>query len=190
MKFSSNKNINVNKFKPIPVTTANVRKENKGWSVHTACLSCFWDTKASHCVINQNYAKNFREDFRHNYITYKTSGGDYKTKYDINIDFTLPEFSETKIINHWFHINSSKDKNIGYGIIIGQDIMKKLGIIVDFGNKNLMRYNFIITMWRSGANITKPALNWSEIKQVMKQTGVPKVTRKTTEIIIKILDSK
>ena len=39
LKFSSNKNISGYKFKPILVTSENVRKENKSRAVHAAGLS-------------------------------------------------------------------------------------------------------------------------------------------------------
>ena len=86
-------------------------------------------------MISQHYVKKFQKDFRYNEIIYKTDGGEYKNKYDIKIDFTLPEFSETEIINHCFHINSSKDHNLGYDMIIWRDLMNKLGIIFDFKKK-------------------------------------------------------
>ena len=80
-------------------------------------------------MINSHYVKNFQEEFIHNEITYETTGSNYKTKYDINIYFTLPNFSETKIINHIFHINSSKDKNLGYDMFIGCAICSMMELV-------------------------------------------------------------
>ena len=71
-----------------------MRKGNNSRSVIVACLSCLWDTVESHYIISQHYVKKFLEDFRHNKITCKTSSRNNKNKYDIDIDFTLPEFSE------------------------------------------------------------------------------------------------
>ena len=42
-------------------------------------------------------------------------------------------------------------------MIIGRDLMKKLGVIVDF-KKNLIWDNVIVHIWRAGANQPKPAL--------------------------------
>ena len=89
-KLSTNKNISGNKSKPIPVTSENVRKGKKIREVHAAGLSCLWDTGASHCMINQYYVKKPQEDFRHNEKIYETAAGNYKTKYDTKIYFTLP----------------------------------------------------------------------------------------------------
>ena len=45
----------------------------------------------------------------------------------------MPEFSSSKIINHRFHVNNSKGKSgIGYGMIIGRDLMVQLGLAADF----------------------------------------------------------
>ena len=89
-------------------------------------------------MISQHYVKKFRKYFRHNEIIYKTTGSNYKTKYNLKIDFTLPGVSKTKTVNNLFRIDSSKDNTLGYDMIIGQDIMKKLGMIVDFNNENLI----------------------------------------------------
>ena len=92
LKFSSNKNISGYKFKPILVTSENVRKENKSRAVHAAGLSWLWDTGESHFAINHHYVKKFWEDFRLNETTHEIYGRDYKAKYDINIDFTYQDF--------------------------------------------------------------------------------------------------
>ena len=47
-------------------------------------------------------------------------------------------------MNLTFHMDSSKDKNLGYDMIIGQDLIKKLGMIFDFKNKNLIWENAIL----------------------------------------------
>ena len=49
------------------------------------------------------------------------------------------------MINHHVHINESKDNNLGYNIIIGRDPIKKLGMIVDFKNENLIWDNVIVS---------------------------------------------
>ena len=141
-------------------------------------------------MIHQHYVKKFQEDFRNNEITYENGGGGYKTKYDIKIDFTLPEFSETKIINHQFNIDSSEDNNLGYDMIIGQDLMKKLDMIVNLNNINLIWDNIIVPMWISRANHPTPTLNRSKIDKSMQEMDDLKITREATEIIVKILDIK
>ena len=78
MKFSSNRNISGNKFKPFPVISADMRKEKHIQAVYAAGPSCLRDIGESHYVINQHYVKKFRKDFGHNEIIYETDGGNYK----------------------------------------------------------------------------------------------------------------
>ena len=47
-------------------------------------------------------------------------------------------------------------------MIIGRDLMNKLGIIVNFNKRNLIRDNVIGPIWRYGDNAPKPILNTSE----------------------------
>ena len=68
--------------------------------------------------------------------------------------------------------------------------MKKPGMIFDFNNENLIWDDVIVPMWRAGYNCLKPTLRRSEIKQVMQMTTDTKVTRESTEVIVKIMDSK
>ena len=62
-------------------------------------------------------------------------------------------------------------------MIIGRYQMKKLGVIVNFKNENLIWDDYIVPMWISGANILKPTLKRSKIKEVMQYTDNPRVTR-------------
>ena len=50
--------------------------------------------------------------------------GSIITNLKVNIDFTLPEFSATKIVTWNCHVDDS-DK-VRYGIILGRDLIKYL----------------------------------------------------------------
>ena len=57
----------------------------------------------------------------------------YTSDYDVRIIFTMPEFLASKIINQRFHVdNEEEDMNIGYDMIIGRNLMTKLGLITDY----------------------------------------------------------
>ena len=68
--------------------------------------------------------------------------------------------------------------------------MKKLDMVVNFNNKNLICDNVIVPMWRAGANLHNPTISRAEISQVIQRITKPKVTREATERIVKVLDSK
>ena len=72
-----------------------------------------------------------------------------------------------KMINHQFHIYLLKDNNVGYDMIIGRDIMNKIGMIVNFNNKYLIWGDTIVSMWRAVGKRPNTTFNRSENKQVM-----------------------
>ena len=72
-----------------------------------------------------------------------------------------------KMINHQFHIYLLKDNNVGYDMIIGRDIMNKIGMIVNFNNQYLIWVDTIVPMWRAVAKRPKTTFNRYEINQVM-----------------------
>ena len=90
-------------------------------------------------MVKKSFVRKFREKFRKNKQEYDTAGGTYTSNYDVKIDFTMPEFSASKIINQRFHVdNEEEDMNIGYDMIIGRDLMVKLGLITDYKRKVLI----------------------------------------------------
>ena len=68
--------------------------------------------------------------------------------------------------------------------------MKKLSIIVDFNNKNLIWYNVIVPMWITGSNLPKTTVIRSKTNQVMPRMSETKVTREAIERTVKIIDIK
>ena len=176
----------------LPLTIVNVHKGKKAREIHAAGLTCLWDGGASHSIISYDYVKKFKSKFRRNVTTYDTAGGEYKTKYDVKIDFTMPEFSSSRIIRHRFHVDQSKDRqNLGYDVILGRDIMIKLGLATDFARRKLVWDQMSIPMWTVSErdNKSNPILHKEELRQFVQQTAEPKVTQNATKRMIKILDS-
>jgi hypothetical protein len=65
-------------------------------------------------MVKKSFVCKFREKFRKNKQEYDTAGGTYTSNYDVKIDFTMPEFSASKIINQRFHVdNEEEDMKIG-----------------------------------------------------------------------------
>ena len=48
----------------------------------------------------------------------------------------LPEFSESKIINHEFHVMKGSP-DFPYYMVLGQDVIKELGINIDFKSQQM-----------------------------------------------------
>ena len=64
---------------------------------------------------------------RSNKLEYSTATGLYCTTYGVKVNFCMPLFSTSKIINHRFHVDNYKvESGIGYGMIIRCDLTVEL----------------------------------------------------------------
>jgi hypothetical protein len=66
---------------------------------------------------------------------WSNSNGRFATSEKVKLIFSLPEFSESKKIIHDFHVIPSM--KLDYDMIIGLDLLNKLGIVLDFDRKIL-----------------------------------------------------
>ena len=99
------------------------------------------DTGCSHSIISKKYCSKFKSK---NIKTYSTGSGSLTTKYDSKIHFTLPEFSDKKIINWTFSVANTED--LGYDAIIGRDLLLNLKINISFGKELVSWEGINITM--------------------------------------------
>ena len=91
------------------------------------------DSGSSHSMIKYKHVKNRKHKFLKNYSTYTTAAGEYSTAYEVKVKFALEEFDRNTTIKHTFDIDESNDKKgIGYDMIIGRDLLVKLGIDIRF----------------------------------------------------------
>ena len=105
----------------------------------------------------------------------------------------MPEFSESKIINHSFRINQTKDHkygSLGYDMImiIGHNLLRKLGIQNDFANDLVHWGESKIPMKHSDFE-PDTSTSKKSIHKIIKQTVEPTATQEATEQVICILNS-
>ena len=99
----------------------------------------------------------------------------------------LTEFSTSKLITHRFHFNDKqKGADIGYDMIISQDIMTKIGLGSCFKRQVLTWEDSLVPMHSAYLVDTKPKISRAEIKQFMLQTEEPIATKEMTKRIVKI----
>ena len=146
-------------------------------------LKVLIDTGCDSSMAIEKYASNKKKEKESNYAT---GSGVLKTKYESEIHFTLPEFSDKKIIKWTFNITDSKD--LGYDIIIGRDILTELGISLSFKNKSVEWEGISIPM-RDFNRIQRHRLSKYEFKAIIREMQEPIVTKEATERMVKILDS-
>ena len=127
---NNNKNTidNPKRRRPTSVTLANIRNGlRKGIAYKN--LRVLFDSGASGSFIDEGYCLNKEKSHKN----FSTANGAYQTKYESEVFFTLPEFSDSKIVKWNFAVAKSED--IGYDMVIGRDLMESLGIDILFSKK-------------------------------------------------------
>ena len=97
------------------------------------------------------------------------------------------EFSDKKIIEWNFSVTDSK--YLGYDMIVGRDLLLELKIDISFENK-IVSWEGIDIPMRDFNRLRKWNISKYEVNTIIRESKEPIVTQVSTEIIIKILDSK
>ena len=89
-------------------------------------------------MIKRRHTKYYERKMRSNKVEYSKSEGLYCITHDVKVTFCMLELSRSKIIEHRFHVENEKiDSGIGYDMIIGRDLIVKLGLTANFGHQFL-----------------------------------------------------
>ena len=102
--------------------------------------------------------------------------GSFSTNTECNVEFTLPELNPTAIIRHRMHVTKHM---ANYDVIIGRDILHKLGIVLDFQNKTINWNDYVAQM--------KDPLSRADIDYAVLDSYA---VQSETERIKRILDAK
>ena len=111
----------------------------------------------------------------------------------MQVDFTFPDFSDSKRLTWQFHIDEDdSDEGVGYDMIIGRDLMNKIGILLDFEEKQIRWEGDSISMrdYYTEIPTRRIPLDKSEIHTVMARHPEPTATAEATARVTKILDAK
>ena len=130
------------------------------------------------------YGKSSKKKGKTKYFT--TGSGQLKIQYQTDILFSLPEFSNSKLINWKFHLTDNED--LGYDMVIGRDLMMSLGIDISFDKKKIIWEGTEIPM-RDYQQLNKWKLSKKEFKMVIQTSNEPIVTEEVTRRMVRILDS-
>ena len=89
-------------------------------------------------MIKRKHTKYYERKMRSNKVEYSAAAGLYCTTHDFKVTLCMPEFSSSKIIEHRFHVKNGKGvSGIGYGRIIGCNLMVQLGLTSDLKRQAL-----------------------------------------------------
>jgi RNase H-like domain found in reverse transcriptase/Reverse transcriptase (RNA-dependent DNA polymerase)/Integrase zinc binding domain len=116
----------------VPIVFLDLKFQNKGQK-HVKRLKALLDSGASATIANFQAVAGLQIKPKTS-TTWSTAGGNFLTSKAVAATFTLPEFSETRIITTPIHIGEQPLS--GYDLVIGRDLLGELGIVLDFqGNK-------------------------------------------------------
>ena len=168
---------------PTPVTLINVFGGKKNRSKSHEGLRVLIDTGCSHSIILKKYCNKLKNNKEKEYAT---GSGTLKTKHESKVYFSLPEFSDQKIIDWVFNVTSSED--LGYDVILGRDVLLNLNMNISFEKRNISWEGIEIPM-RDFGKLRKYKFNKMEFKALIQERDEPMVTQEATDRIVKILDS-
>ena len=151
--------------RPTTVTLANVMGGKKQRTISHEGLRVLLDTGCSDSLLLAMYCRT--KKITKNENTYSTGGGELTTQYEGKAHFTLPEFSDKKVINHKFNLFESTD--LGYDMVIGRDIMYKLGVDISFEHKTMSWEGIVIPM-RDFNKLRKYNMSKLELKAFISES--------------------
>ena len=110
--------------------------------------------------MNQYYARKLRLKANRD-TRWTTTAGQFKTTYTTKVELSMPELHERRLIKHKFHITPNE---MGYNMIIGQDLMEELGIDLNFSNNSISwdeaEINRIRSCMKGGCTFFQVNLVW------------------------------
>ena len=114
------------------------------------------DTGTSICIVKSHVLNQNRLKFAEskNSVKWNTPAGVITTNNVVKMSFLLDKFSPTKSITWNIHV-ARKSQDLGYDMIIGRDLLRDLGIIIDFSEEKLIWDNeaILIPKERSDSSI-------------------------------------
>ena len=169
---------------PTTVTLVNVRGGKKNRRTVHEGLRVLLDTGCSDSLLLAEFVKKNKKIKKPS--KYATGGGAVSTKYETKVNFSLPEFSDKKVVTWKFKVFEST--TLGYDMVIGRDIMSELGMDLSFNKKTMIWEGIEIPM-RDFNKLRKYQLNKKELQAFISESKEPVVTQKATDRIIRILDA-
>ena len=129
-------------------------------------LRILLDSGASASIINSSYV--LRNELQKNNDTHEwtTMAGTFKTTRLAEIKLKLPELSDTAEINVKCHVTKQKSK---YDLILGREILRELGITLNFNNNTINWSDTSIPM-KPVENNTRIHFAISDSKRVASET--------------------
>ncbi len=113
-------------------TTVNLKEEE-------VAIRALLDTGTTQTLVLKEFLPKTRaHSAKERKLKGNTMGGTFTTKSRALIDFTFPEFSQSKKVTWICHVDDNmKSTNTTYDMIIGMDLMTAIGITVDTQSRTI-----------------------------------------------------
>ena len=128
------------------VSTTRKQKKEKNKKKHTysgkkpTYVKILLDSGASASIVHKSYVqKNNYESHKISENVWNTMAGSFTTSYESTINITLPELNPTAHISAKLFVTENKSN---YDLIFGRDLLRELGISLDFEN-NLVSWQHV-----------------------------------------------
>jgi hypothetical protein len=166
--------------------TAEIIVETTSKNGRTWVIRGLLDTGTTRSIILSKYVPiaQIQKD-RGTTTKWTTMAGEMTTTKKANIEFRLPELSNSKTITWSCHVDeTTKAINTPYDIILGLDFMTELGLVVDFSTRTIKWDESIMEMKPRGSLDNKETL-----ELLYSMTQEPTVLQKAEERQNRILDA-
>ena len=149
-------------------------------------LRCLIDSGSSESIILDEFIVGFAKQISKRDQQWMTKGGVFRTSARCAVPFCIVDFSTSKKVTWTFHVDSTtRATQAGYDMIIGRDLLRKLGIDIKFSSGTLKWEDTEIPMREYGELRDRNAA----LHCYYAQDDVA-ATKQLTKRAVQILDSK
>ena len=115
-----------------PILVGRIRTR-EGQESKVKTIRILLDSGASATLIDGNLIKDLPREKTAKAVRWQTRGGRFNTTAQCKIKFTLPEFSDQKLVEWSAYVDdATKDTSLNYDMIMGRDLPRALKLKIDF----------------------------------------------------------
>ena len=114
-------------------------------------IRCLLDTGTSSTILLKPFVNAAKSHKQPKATMWRTLGGTFQTRKKSFFEFKLPEFSVNKMITWVVHVDDQSDPSTAqYNMIIGTDLLEKMGLDISFKDKTMTWDEITIPMKERG----------------------------------------
>jgi len=178
---------------PVPFVLFKLGQNKYGRKTTYKTLRCLLDSGASHSLIKARFVEALRgKNEIKDKAEWASAGGMVKVGSMLKLNFILPEFSESTTTLDTFSIYEGPDEYLGWDVVIGRDMLSRMGIDLNFSNHTMVWNEIVLPMkpYERESKKDLKDLTEDEINTMIAQTEEPEATKQLGKRMERILDAK